>query len=474
MKKIIFLFGLIHAQVLLYAQTTPGYIYITCSDPTIRAVLDPNLDNYASINSSGYSNNVLTNTWDENQESEIPYHTVFHPSVEPSGDLQAGSSCSVTEIVDNPIFTKSSAFYYYYNPDLSDSPNGDEKLLFRVRLADVGSGAYGYSFLLDTDNKMGTGIDPNAVSGNPGFEIEILYGSGSGSAGVKVVLVDGTTNGTVLAYYPDQQRIQKSYIKNSNCTASNKKPNFLDFCVDYATISPYLVDGLFRMAWATSQSASSALGGSAADIGGVDDGSNLTDDQLFINVINSNPTQFTFTSNQNLPLTLGETALTCDQSKYTWTTLSEKETRNFTLELSNDLSNWEILATKPAAGNSNMKLNYELIHPKLTEANYLRLKLVNTDGSIQVLSTITNNCEIDRSFIFPNPATNTLQIHHEQGVKRYEVFNLNGQLMMEQDFEVYPHESNLNLSELKNGLYLIHIYDRLGKKQTQRFSKIGE
>ena len=65
---------------------------------------------------SNVSTNVLNNTWDESYESEIPYNTVFHPGTEPNNDPQTGADCSASEIVDNPVFTQHSAFYYYYNP----------------------------------------------------------------------------------------------------------------------------------------------------------------------------------------------------------------------------------------------------------------------------------------------------------------------------------------------------------------------
>ena len=53
---------------------------------------------------------------------------------------------------------------------------------------DPNNAAYGYSFLIDSDQQFGitgSNVDPNARVGNPGFEYEILFASGN-SGGVEV------------------------------------------------------------------------------------------------------------------------------------------------------------------------------------------------------------------------------------------------------------------------------------------------
>jgi hypothetical protein len=57
--------------------------------------------------------------------------------------------------------------------------DGNEQLASRIRLInELGNAPYGYGILLDTDLNIGASY-PNSRSGNPGFEIEVLYESGN-------------------------------------------------------------------------------------------------------------------------------------------------------------------------------------------------------------------------------------------------------------------------------------------------------
>ena len=98
-------------------------------------------------------------------ESEIPYIEIPGLISEPISDPIAGPNCSFVDIVTS---TDESSIYFY----LSAANN----LLFRFRIGGYSPNSKGYSILIDTDQKMGfsgPNADPNAVAGNPGFEIEI-------------------------------------------------------------------------------------------------------------------------------------------------------------------------------------------------------------------------------------------------------------------------------------------------------------
>ena len=159
-------------------------------------------------------------------------------------------------------------------------------------MAQEASGAFGYSILLDTDQSFGsTGSSPdaNATSGNPGFEIEILYGSGGGSAGVTMQDVDGGTSGnSTLSFSSPGVRDQKSYARFTNCTSDD--PIFVDFYVSIGDMPAGITaQSTLRMVFASSSSPSTALGGSASDIGGVDDNVYPVDDLAFTTVVEATP-----------------------------------------------------------------------------------------------------------------------------------------------------------------------------------------
>ncbi len=145
----------------LKAQT-PGLI-IEPADATGSLVMDPNGDGFVSFYSSGFVS-------DDVAESEIPYATLV--ASDPEADPLAGPNYAHNDILgtDAPNVGNSAVMIYY------DGTN----LLFRFRLGNYSSSSAGYSVLFDSDSKFGfTGpnADPDAVSGNPGFEFEILLRS---------------------------------------------------------------------------------------------------------------------------------------------------------------------------------------------------------------------------------------------------------------------------------------------------------
>lgn len=279
------------SAVLLFSGLTVqgqiGYIY----DPAVgTTVLDPNQDDYISASGGAIDTSVVP---DESYDFEIPFIPMFHLSMEPPADLLTGNDCGKSEIVDNPNLPMNAGYWYLADPDGLPG-NGDEALLYRIRIATNVNGAYGYSFLIDTDNRIGfTGAtaDPNAVAGNPGFELEIIYGT-AGSGTVSIMDVDGTTTGTTLSSYPGTSHSQRSWAGYTNCPLANNGPVFLDFFVPWDSLGILPTDTV-RMIFATSSSANSALGGSASDIGGLNDNLYGDPDSSFIAITDSTPS-FTF------------------------------------------------------------------------------------------------------------------------------------------------------------------------------------
>lgn len=247
---------------------TPGNIYEQASPNTNP--MDPNGDGW--ITSSG----AAFVTGNELSQFEIPFNAVPQLTDENPGDLQTGSSCGPSELVSNASNGAAGAYYYISDPD-GIPDNGDELMIFRMRIARQANGAFGYSFLFDTDFKFAA-ADPNAISGNPGFEIEIIYGSGNNND-ILVENVDGSTNGINLGAYSTASNSQRSDALNS-ASGCTDDPIFVDFYVPLSVIGITTTQN-FRLAAATSSSPSSALGGSASDILGVDGDVIANDDDQF-------------------------------------------------------------------------------------------------------------------------------------------------------------------------------------------------
>ena len=96
MRQIVFAIFLLLAVGNSLAQT-PGQIFRTAVNDSL---LDPNGDGWISSTTSGFSD--FPTIQDESEEFETTWNTLWHYEFEPSNDLQTGSTCGPTEIVDNP------------------------------------------------------------------------------------------------------------------------------------------------------------------------------------------------------------------------------------------------------------------------------------------------------------------------------------------------------------------------------------
>src|SRR6266542_2082338 len=151
---------LLHCQ--LNAQT-PGMIVKPASAPG-NAVLDPDDDGYVSQKTNGLQLGFTIPPDNDVAQSEIPYVPIVRP--DPTGDILRGPTGAFIEIVGTDAAGNNAVMVY----------NDGTNLLFRFRLGGYAPNSKAYSIMIDTDQKFGfTGpnADPNAVSGNPGFEIEV-------------------------------------------------------------------------------------------------------------------------------------------------------------------------------------------------------------------------------------------------------------------------------------------------------------
>lgn len=71
-----------------------------------------------------------------------------------------------------------------------------------------------------------------------------------------------------------------------------------------------------------------------------------------------------------------------------WSTASEQNSSHFDLESSNDGTNWKIITTNSASGNSNEELHYSYIDYNLNELTYYRLQQFDIDGKFETYGPI--------------------------------------------------------------------------------------
>ncbi|MFN6227539.1 MAG: T9SS type A sorting domain-containing protein [Bacteroidota bacterium] len=271
-QKILLLTIVLFISNCVFSQQ-PGYIVRPAGGPGASA-LNPNQDAYTSATTAGFTTSDIT-------QSEIAYVKIPQLQTEPTGDLATGPTGGYSDIIG---VVDGSGCYIYYN-----SASG--YVQFRFRIGGIVNGAKAYNVLIDSDMKMGASgasADPNYIgaanagNGNPGFEIEIAFVTGSSSA-VKIFDVDGRASGS--GSLPVEKN---SYDASTNAIVSvalsresGNADYFYDFFVPYSALSTLGLSNTtaFRIVTTTNTNPGSAFQGTRSDIMGINDAnySNTTD-----------------------------------------------------------------------------------------------------------------------------------------------------------------------------------------------------
>jgi hypothetical protein len=149
-----------------------------------------------------------------------------------------------------------------------------------------------------------------------------------------------------------------------------------------------------------------------------------------------------------------------------WETASELNNDYFDIERKNENNTWETIGKVNGAGNSNTFNTYTFTDDEPMEGeNFYRLKQVdyNLESEytfIIMLNTSTKSNPKDAVFtVFPNPAKYELNIKSNQrdNFKNTEVqiYNLIGECLYKEQMK--ESQITLNLSDYKNGIYLIKV-----------------
>jgi hypothetical protein len=159
-----------------------------------------------------------------------------------------------------------------------------------------------------------------------------------------------------------------------------------------------------------------------------------------------------------------------------WATASEKNNDYFTIERSNDATNWEVVEHITGAGNSDLTNEYSFsdLQP-FNGVNYYRLKQTDFNGRsvYSTILTVDNSSNTIETSIYPNPATgSTITVRvasPSQEIIEVEIFNTLGQRLKS---ETIPAGNGLinytiNLPESGN-MFLVNILQNntvIGKHQ---------
>jgi hypothetical protein len=143
-----------------------------------------------------------------------------------------------------------------------------------------------------------------------------------------------------------------------------------------------------------------------------------------------------------------------------WSTATEQNTENFTVQHSVNGRDWKSVATKAAAGNSNTVQQYTYTHTTpIAAVNYYRLIQRDLDGKetfSKVVSMNWNGLNKQLS-IYPNPVVNgRLHVQLEKAAM-LQVFNNIGAVVLQKQLQAGVH--SLSMETLAKGIYRIKAGD---------------
>ena len=217
----------------------------------------------------------------------------------------------------------------------------------------------------------------------------------------------------------------------------------------------------------------SAQGIARKNLGCQDTQNNNADFDVVQNPIprNSATAAFLCTS---LPLNLVsfKAFLTERNVQLSWTSLNEQNVKGFVVERSNNGSEFSLIGNISATNRSNASYSFNDNAP-LSGAGYYRLRMTDVDGAVKYSAVvIVNNRRTMSAQVFPNPTRGNLNISHPKALTGalINVLAADGRQVMTYKVEQGSMQTNLNLSELRNGNYLL-VFDNDGVKSTTKFVK---
>jgi hypothetical protein len=149
-----------------------------------------------------------------------------------------------------------------------------------------------------------------------------------------------------------------------------------------------------------------------------------------------------------------------------WSTASEKNNDYFTVEKSIDGKKWVSLTEMEGAGNINSTSNYSWNDNNPAIGNsYYRIKQTDFDGKTDYSSIKSFSFENGAFTLYPNPATNVINIKSESQIESAELIVLNS-FGQEITNKVYKTSlTQLDISSLTTGFYTIVVNGKSSKFQ---------
>lgn len=173
---------------------------------------------------------------------------------------------------------------------------------------------------------------------------------------------------------------------------------------------------------------------------------------------NDNTNQYTYAA-AALPLSLisfSAEERNCGQVDLEWNTQSELNMAQYAIEYSQFGDEFKPIAHR-AAKNLKSSTAYTATVNQEDIIGYYRLKMIDKDGSISYSSVVKVklNCERQQITIFPNPASDVLNVNSLTGTESIKIITMDGRIVM--DLKAVEGNNAINISTLASGNYNVIV-----------------
>ena len=430
-------------------------------------------------------------------DCEVPWTRFAAEVGEPDADPQNSGDCGNTDIVADDG-GEGHAYYTIFDTDNDCSTEDDLYIAFRIRVADVVSGAFSFEVLVSNDGFLGND-DPDGIqccnaSANPGFEKEIQLATGGGTAGINVYDIDGFINGSNVtpdATYVlgDHANVAYACGTDADCPVG-AEPVFYTFAfplteLGFATCDNVLTDLSLAAVSSTSVNPVIAECNSVSDVGGVDDGADnsecvggdcpagcnadvcaLANDLLcaageFIPPVPPLPVEL---------VSFRADARSCNLVELIWKTETEVANKGFYIERSFDGKSFEKVGFVEAKGEGNDTQMHNYVFADEDVLNFqglyfYRLRQIDIDGTSKRYGVVQlyldcNKAEVAR--LYPQPSLDVLNYslssYYLGRDLKVKIYSSDGRQVYYNYMPVTTSLNNqLDLSDLDGGMYVIRF-----------------
>ena len=160
-------------------------------------------------------------------------------------------------------------------------------------------------------------------------------------------------------------------------------------------------------------------------------------------------------------------------TKFLWDVSQEINVKGYYIEASTNGVNFQTIGYVNASGKKVYSLNYA---DKISGTMYFRVRNVDFDGKGKysaIIKLFGKETVLNGLQVYPQPAYEQVTIQHNKATERavFTLYSADGKIIMQKLAMPSTQQTQLNISNLNSGLYMLRYDDGSGKVQSKSLIK---